>query len=377
MMRSFFRAMLSLALFGCGQLDLTKHDFQTPAYEGKDLMIGIRDFADSLRLQISDPLLNDPALSAVTKEYGPTIIQNNLPLRSGVAVSAVKPWSSWWFPKRDPEIFSDSRGTLWSALEKYDIVRERRQKNANSALDYERNNHNPNSLAWEGLCDAWSIASISKPEPMRPVTIRAGKRNVTFTVSELKALLLKTYEAVEDAGLKYYGQKFTGTFSGWIHPDIFPEQFHRLIEIQLFRDKLPLIMDHDPGVEVWNVPIFKANYLMEAIPNQPDKVFVRAWVYTAEPTKSENRDDTGTRESVREYNYVLQGTRNAAGALVVNSGYWIKGPDGVDSRKDHPDYMINADLSGKLVRNSWNPELDIDLVDEILAASYSTSGGIK
>lgn len=129
-------------------------------------------------------------------------------------------------------------------------------------------------------------------------------------------------------------------------------------------------MDHDSGVEVWNVPVFKANYKMDLVPNQPDSLFVRMWLYSAESVLSTEKNFVGTKQSVREYDYVLQGVRDNDGNLVITSGYWVKGPDGIDSRNDHPDYMIQISEPAQLVQKSWNPEIDIELVNTILEKSY-------
>jgi hypothetical protein len=340
-----------------------------------DLLSNMTVLGDVLRSDNPDiyKLLEGENLTAVTKEFGPTVINTqDFPFRSELAVSKVIPWSSWWYPKKEDALFTDSNGRYSSALTKYDRVRsktfkeEGRSQSSDTAAAYEKRLYNPNAVSWEGLCDAWSLASISKPEPKRPVSIK----NITFQVSDLKALLLKTYEAVDDTSLKFYGQKFTGDANGWIYPDIFPDQFHRFLEIQLFQNRQPFIMDHDAGLEVWNTPVFKANYLMDRIPSNPNAVFVRTWLYTAEPTQSQDREFVGTKETVREYNYVLVGTRMSDGSLLINSGYWVKGPDGVDSRRDHPDYLIYIPNPEAVIRKSWNPEIDINLVDRILQQAY-------
>jgi hypothetical protein len=318
-----------------------------------------------------DRFFNDPALTAVTREFGQSVISmRNLPYRSEVGSAYHKPWSSWWFPKKDEVLFKGSS----SALSKYDQFRKLRYRlkgkpTPRSAAEFESNAHNPHSLAWEGLCDAWSMAAILKPEPKRPVTMRIGRDAITFSVADLKALLLKTYENVDDADLKYYGQKFTGDARGWIFADIFPNEFHRFLEVQLFQRKQAFIMDHDPGVEVWNVPVYKANYLIDAIPSDPNAVAVTAWVFSAEFFPFVDRESVGTREAIRTYHYVLRGNRNIDGNLVVSSGDWIKGSDGIDSTRSHPDF-ITAVANPLLVRKSYNPEIEIDLVDEILLASY-------
>ena len=377
--------LLPLIVLSCAQ-DQNSGRFvpQKPKLTGNALT-DLRDYGDLMRSEYVagtstpdiDKLLNDPALTAVTREFGPSVIPNQkLPFKSALAASQDKPWSSWWFPKREDTLFSDARGRRTAALTKYDFIRLKyfeqteRGQPPNSAAEFERKNHNPNAITWEGLCDAWSLASISQPEPKHPVTVTVGGDSVTFSVGELKALLLKTYEAVDDAGLKYYGQKFTGDYNGWIYPDVFPDQFHRFIEIQLFKNKQAFVMDHDAGIEVWNIPVYKTNYVMNSVPNDPNAVFVRTWLYTAEPVQPGEKDFVGTKEAVREYDYVLQGKRNVNGDLEVTSGYWVKGPDGVDSRKDHPDYLIRIADPAKLVRKSWNPEIDVELVDSILARSH-------
>ncbi len=341
-------------------------------------------YADVLRSEDDDfkKALNDPSLTAVTREFGFTVINKNtlLPLKSGVGQADIKPWSSWWFPKRDNSLFDDSRAENatdyknLSTLTKYDLVKHSLTGENSTSSIYERNLFNQNALSWEGLCDAWALAAISFPEPRHSVTMildRNDKAKVTFDISDLKGLLLKTLEAVEDNHFKYYGQKFTGQASGWIYPDIFPEQFHRFLEVQLFQNHKPFIIDTDQGVEVWSAPVYKANYIMNSIPNEPDSIFVRTWIYIADSIKNKNdRSNIGTKEVIREYNYVLKGHRDESGDLVITVGYWVKGPSGIDSRQDHPDFIMVPPNRDQLVRKSWNPEIDIELVDKILSKSY-------
>jgi len=321
-------------------------------------------------------VMDDPALTAVTDEYGQSVISmQNLPVRSTVAVGKPKPWSSWWYPKKEDDLFTDRNGYGSATFSKYDAIRAAISDAENkprppAAVDFERKQYNPRAALWEGLCDAWAIAAIVNPEPKKEATVTVGRFFVKFSIRDLKGLLLKTFEAVDDTAFKFYGQKFTGNYNGWILPDIFPDQFHRFIEVQLFERQQPFVMDHDPGVEVWNVPVYKANFLMEAIPDDPNAVFVRTWLYSAESSMVTEKDFVGTREAVREYDYILRGTRNALGYLVVESGYWVKGPDGVDSRKDHPDYLIQIPDPSQIRRKSWNPEIDVAVVDRILSGAY-------
>ena len=319
-----------------------------------------------------DRYFNDPALTSVTREFGNTIINmKQLPFRSDVAEAFHKPWSSWWYPKKEDFLFKD----LNSPLNKYDLFRRARYRNLGrqipkSAAEFERESYNPRSLSWEGLCDAWSLAAISMPEPRRPITIQIGNEKIYFSVADLKALLLKTFEAVDDNDLKYYGQKFNGGPEGWIFPDIFPNEFHRFLEVFLFERKQSFVMDHDPGPEIWNVPVYKTNYQISAIPSDPFAVFVDAWVYSAEVVGPHNKDAVGTREAIRTYHYILRGQKNANGDLVVRSGDWAVGADRIDSRKNHPDFITTIKNPVTMIRKSFNPEIETQLVDEILLKSY-------
>ena len=360
-----------LPIAGCNSE--TKSDPRSGSASSAVSMDEVRSFLRSMGLD-PDLLLNDPSLNSVTREMGSSVISMaHLPFRSSVAAAPLKPWSSWWFPKRDDFLVNSQNGQL-SALEKYDLVRAKLAADAHlpappSAAADERAAYDPNSLSWEGLCDAWSLASIDHAEPRNPVTMQTTIGPVVFSVGDLKGLLLKTYEGVEDRDLTYYGQKFVGNEKGWIYPDIYPNQFHRFIEKQLFEQHEPFVMDHDPGIQVWNVPVYKANYLVEAVPGRPDAVQVRMWLYSAESVLTNQKDFTGTVEGVREYDYVLEGTRHSQGDLVVTDGTWIVGPSQLDSRNDHPDYFTRfQDLSRK--RKSWNPQVDPALVDQILQASY-------
>jgi hypothetical protein len=318
-------------------------------------------------------LMQDPSLTAATREFGPVVIKagTRLPHRTPLGTATHKPWSSWWFPYKDDFLFKDEN----SPLAKYDLFRRARYRVTGkayppSAQDYEREHSISNAQPWEGLCDAWSLAAILKPEPKRPVTFTIDGKSVTFSIADLKALLLKTYEAVDDSKLAYYGQKFTGDERGWVYPDIFPDQFHRLLEVFLYERKQPFIMDHDPGVEIWNVPVFKTNFTLAEVPGDPNSVTVRTWVYSAEPARTHEKDCVGTRETTREYFYILHGSRNRQGDLVIQSGQWAKGPNGVDSMRNHPDFVTAVPNPLEIVRKSYNPEIDVSLVDEILLNSF-------
>jgi hypothetical protein len=323
--------------------------------------------------------LQDPQLTRVTHDFGPSRIDTRLlPIRTPKVSAIDRVWSSWWYPKREDTLFRNN-GSAMSPLRKYDLYRRYKAERDHlpmpaSAADIEAAAYDPNALIWEGLCDAWALAAVSSPEPARSVSFDFGwLKKITFTVGDLKALLLKTYEGVDDSQLRYYGQKFTGDENGWIYPDIFPDQMHSFIEVELFGAHKAFVMDHDPGVEVWNIPVYAANYLIESIPGTPNAVSVTLWTYNADstiPSDPNRMDFVGIKDDMREYHYVLTGDLAADGTLTVTSGYWIVAPNGVNSRKDHPDYVVELPARGGLVRKATNPQIDVATVDEILGASF-------
>jgi len=151
----------------------------------------------------------------VTRQFGPTVIDmTQLPFSSPMLDSGQKAWSSWWFQKLKHEYDGDPKISI---LAKYDrvfgLTGSSKSAFANE-LHREKNAYSP----WEGLCDAWALASLFYPEPTHPITIRG----VTFSVAELKGLILKTFEAVPDSDLSLYGEKFLGTSDAWI---FFPISF--------------------------------------------------------------------------------------------------------------------------------------------------------
>lgn len=327
----------------------------------------IRDWADVLFRAPDRPgELDDPALTGVTREFGPSVIPlAALPIESALFTAETRPWSSWWFPRVDRDLFDDGLGT--SPLEKYDYVRSALTGRPSRAAALERDAYDPARPRWEGLCDAWAIAATIFPEPAAPRSLKLpGGPVVTFSVGDQKALLMKTVDAVSPEDLKVYGQRFTGGADGWIFPDLFPQELHRYVEKQLIERKQAFVMDHDPGAEVWSEPVYKANYRIAAVPGEPDAVFVQLWLYFAGPLAArERKDEPGLRELVREYDYYLYGKRDGAGNLVVDSGAWAKG-DLVDSRRDHPDFVYAAARPGSVRRAGRNPEIDQAIVDRIL-----------
>lgn len=283
--------------------------------------------------------------TAVTERYGSLVVKAG----RYSAESSIKPWSSWWFPLSEDYLFQTRDGQS-SPLERYDaFVKKATGRNPDAAL-YERTNiFQPHAVAWAGLCDAWATASIMEQEPQRPRRVRG----IDFRVGDLKALLLKTYEGAE--GLQKYGQRFDGKWDS-VYEDIYPDQFHRFLQAELYEKKLPFLMDHDAGIEVWNVPVWKAQTMLT---EESDHIMhVKTWLFTASP-HVKTPEYVGTEQLIREYTYDLYGDKQPDGRFTVKYGIWTG-----RSRWDHPDFVVPR--PNQVQRRSLNQRIDPRYVDDIL-----------
>lgn len=281
-------------------------------------------------------------------EEGPTKFVVKLGERTTEATK--KPWSSWWYPLWQDTLFKGKNGEL-STLEKYDTYNATYGRRRTAAAAYERDNvYDPRAASWSGRCDAWALASILEPEPKR--TIQQG--NLTFTVGDLKALLLETYEKVPR--LPLVGARFNGEWND-VYDDVAPDDLHRVLEQELFQKRRAFIIDEDAGPEVWNEPAWKAITRIERDANKEDVVHVHTWLFLASP-HVEDRNFVGTIEDSREYTYDLIGHWDGDD-FQVKKGRWTD-----RSQWDHPDYAIV--IPERVQRGSFNPQIYPDAVDRIL-----------
>jgi len=278
--------------------------------------------------------------------------RKNLVVSEGefTAEATTKPWSSWWFPSWDDFLFAERNGEL-SPLQKYDLYSSTFQRKTTTAAAYERENlYDARAEMWSGLCFAWALASILEPEPNRPIV----HGSLRLKVGDLKALLLKTYEAVTDAPT--VGDRNDGSWDDE-YEDILPHTFHRVLVVELFKNRRPFIIDKDAGHEVWNVPVYKAITKIKRDRSARNVVHVRTVLFVASPDVK-TYDYVGTELTTREYTYDLRGTWQG-NRFVVGGGAWTG-----NSRGDHPDFVILP--SDKVKRASFNPEIDIETVDAML-----------
>lgn len=324
MFKKYALLMLALALTGCGS-DSTDQSTQSIS-----------------SLESRRAIERDEASFDVTDKFGA------LSVREGEFSynTETKPWSSWWFPSIDRDLFSNN--LTQAPLQKYDeYVLLKHDQVVESAHFEETRLYNPMQASWAGLCHAWAVASLLHREPNRPI----NKQGMVFTVADQKALLLKSYENVSN--LEIYGQRYDGLHDNDFQ-DIYPDQFHRFILHYLRDEKKPFIMDYDPSYPVWTVPVYIAKTII--VREDSKTMSVTTWVTYASPFVEKHF--VGTRNIVKTYTYNLYGSISG-GEFKVTDSEWTG-----SSIHDHPDYVIGFPQTA--TRGSYNKELKVGLIDEIL-----------
>ncbi len=302
-----------------------------------------------------DHYVQDSDFRSVTNKFGKLQIAKNLVGSSEMAESIHKPWSSWWYPHFEREMFDlyTSRKVNISPLGRYDNYVSITQGRNSEAVDYESEKiHDPRAVSWSGHCDAWSFASVMTKEPIRPIT----KRGLTFSVKDQKALLLKSYEIV--TGFEFFGQRNNNEWDD-VYADVYPDQFHKFTQHQLFKNKKPFIIDTDATMQVWNNPVFKVKFKYSFADSSKKVIAVKAFVSIASP-RVDDRNYVGTKTVQKIYTYNLYINSENSSHYVISRGEWTN-----NSRWDHPDYIMSPPQSG-MARKSRNIHIDPRIVDEIV-----------
>jgi len=288
-------------------------------------------------------------LPAIYRDYGPLFATEGEWTRESV----IKPWSSWWYPLRDSVLFKSSDGKS-SPLEKYDRYRRETRQESSAAAEFESLNlFQPQAQPWEGLCHAWALASLLFSEPTQARTVGG----IQFTVSDQKALIIKSFEKFT---AHYYGQRSQGGGLDWTN--IQPQLFHRFVMAELIERGRPFVMNKVPGMEVWNVPVWKADISVTRDQANP-RVFHVQTALVGALVHDQVSDVPGTRPEVNLYYYDLYSTPDEQGREFVIAGKWT----GI-SQDLHPSIRIpfpERDFG----HSSRNPELKFDVVGEILSGN--------
>ena len=213
------------------------------------------------------------ALAAVLTLGGPARAETD----EGVA--GAYPWSGWWWQHQS--------GGLTGPLGKYDQV------TGAQAARWEYDNHVATATEqWFGHCHAWSASSVLEREPR---TVRQVGP-VGFGVGDQKGLLA----ACHDADIaNSYGDRYGDGVGSEDPNDIAPDELWRMLNLYLQRQKLPLILDFEPGPQIWNFPVYQYQVTYHAIGN--DWYDATMDLYAADDNVSP--DYIGTQYTVHRYTF--------------------------------------------------------------------------
>jgi hypothetical protein len=269
--------------------------------------------------------------------------------------ASITPWSGDYFPSNQTTLFQ-SAGLGQAPLQKYDSWVKAVHQEDSTAADFEREYlYQPQADSAQGRCDAFAKASIMEPEPTSAVKVDG----INFTVGDQKALLVEAYS--DSDGFPLYGTRDRG--DGLEDPaEIYPDQFHRIIQAELLEKKMPIIIDKHVEGEVWNLPIYQADIRVQTDAGNPYVLHVTtylgaAWYVTSQP------DFVGTKLEVIDpaYTYDLYGLPQGDGSLEIYWGAWTG-----RSAEIHPDFVVTRPQPSLVKLKSLNDQVNVNYVEEIV-----------
>jgi hypothetical protein len=247
----------------------------------------------------------------------------------------ITPWSGYWWPIR--------QGGLTAPLSKYDLATGQR------AVAWEKA-HRPsdaNVPEWFGFCHAWAASSIMEPEPKQFCTCRGRNgRSADLGVGDQKGMLAACHT---DDVANSYGHR-CGDGEGPEDPqDIAPDLLWRILKLYVGSQKIPMVIDIEPGPEVWNFPVYAYEIRSDGTGDGQQDATLTLWM----SDDGVPPDYVGSQ--ARRTTYTFACTMRG-GAVVMGTGRWTG-----RSEKDHPDfawypYIARAD----------NPEVHYTAVRELV-----------
>jgi hypothetical protein len=283
-----------------------------------------------------------PVALEATPARRTAVVRSSTPSRSIMNVSGVDegqarftPWSGYWWKARD--------GGILSPLRKYDLMTGKR------SADWERQDKDPRvAPPWEGYCHAWSAASVMEREPRAPRTVSGPTgRSITLSVADQKAWLTICHAQDEATP---YGTRYNG--SGDDPQDIYPDLLWRCLRLYVKQRGVPLIVDTDPGKQIWNYPVFR--YRVTHRPHSTPGVRLGTMeIWMADDQVPPNFIGTKVKKKTYQFTFRMKGK-----ALVMGSGRWYGA-----SRQDHPDFAWYPTMV-----KPKNPHINPTLVRRMLGA---------
>jgi hypothetical protein len=253
-----------------------------------------------------------------------------------------KPWSGYWWPR--------ASGDILAPLRKYD------QLTGKASVQWELKHFPPggNTPYWAGLCHGWASAAVLDQEPKqaRNVTAPANRQPVHLSVGDQKGLLSASHTL--DV-CNTFGDRYGDGLGPEDFHDMAPDVLWRLLKLYIKDQGTPLIIDIEPGDEVWNHPVY--GYRIQYSPQgSAGEQLARLELWLADDWVPP--DFVGTKVRYQTHTFTF---RLANGSVVMGSARWV-GP----SLQDHPDFAWYPHV----VRPE-NPEIDYTSIKQIAGISGS------
>jgi len=268
------------------------------------------------------------------------------------------PWAGFWWPLNQGQTALGyyPHGAP-GPLAKYDQYVEAKYGGDSRAKEWELANHYmPGAPGWFGHCHAWAAACVLEDEPRSTL----NKDGIIFYVGDLKALLTECH--YEDPVDFFLGTRFDPTnYPNHPYDDVYASDFTIAVR-QWIKDRgAPLVMDYEPGPEVWNFPFYR--YDMTFTPGIGNRVDVICTVWLVKDGVHPDHLSGVTPASVFTHTYHYWITVDGSGKIIPGPGAsgWLS------SR--HPDFLWHPARP----RHS-NPYLNCDLVGELVGKKVGVGG---
>jgi len=255
--------------------------------------------------------------------------------------ATVKPWSGYWWSMSRGELARGYDGRP-APLEKYDAATG--DAEGKSTAWYLDHHYDPDAPGWHGYCHAWSAAAIVDTEPS---ATQYGQTQ--FRVGDNKGLLTACHFADP---ANFWGDRYGDGRGSEDKEDIAPCVLWQLLQTHIRDRKLPLVMDMNPGAEVWNHPIYA--YRVEFGPGSGSRFNCRMTLVGADDNVRPDYSGTQEREWAYRFTVEMQDDR-----IQVGSGEWVG-----ESRGSHPDFAWFP-----LQQQGVNPYLAYATVQQIAAST--------
>ncbi len=204
---------------------------------------------------------------------------------------------------------------------------------------------------WWGLCHAWVPAAILEPEPRRDVTVNG----VTFTVSDIKALLITMYD--RNSALMIGGRcnekeierdEETGEVLLDQCGDTNAGTWHVVAVNMLGIMKRAFAEDRTANYQVWNQPVRGFVVHEQRVVDEAE-----ALTLLGRSTDTPYVEQFDSPEAVRwayvdmTSHYVTEASSSTEGPLTPNIDNW--------TRQDRYEYILEINEAGDIVGGEWLP----------------------